>query len=1063
MRDASLIGRAHSLHVLDNHVTRTRASHGGLLFLTGEPGIGKTSLARYAAQEAARQNMCVLRGSCRDGGAAPGFWPWVQVVRGLRRGPADPEWDRATADTDRVLATLSGQGAAEGLDRFHLCDLVTTLLCAASRVRPVLVVLEDLHWVDPASLELLEFTAQYTWFERLLVLGTYREEETRNADDPSGAPGSVLSAKATTLRLTGLDVGQVGELFGRTVGRPPEAGLAEEVHRRTGGNPFFVEETARLWSAGRPLSALSPGVRAVVRHRLSPLTEPTLRVLGVASVLGQRFASSVLARAAGISETDVDRLLTEAADAHLVAAAGGGDLVFVHDLIRETLYRALDATHRRRLHAAAVRALLAGGATAPRAHPADLAHHAHHARDELDADEAVEVLVTAARDAANRLAHEEAVTHYGRALDRLGRGRPRLGVPLALDLGLALQLAGEHDRSWVVFEDAAERAREHGDATLLGRVALTLCEADVRGDTTGLKDRALRAAHAALLRPSPDGEGLSGTGAADATVEVARSVAASARRVGDDDALHVALWVGGQALWGPGTTRERAGSTAELMEVSRRRGDRWMEHIAMSLRWVALLELGDPAFLRHLHGLVEVARHSGSPRMRLTSAIDRSVVHTFTGRFAEAERLLAEVAELSGPHANYHQYFRGHHRWATALLRGGPDEMTAVHRDLRRTDHPQADLLESITALELGHPPPNHPLPLPTGVPGEVAGDTVWERAVAPLRLRHDAQSAAASRDPDRCEVARTALEAYRGQWLISLLGWDVSGPALLWAGVLDAAQERWDAAVRELTEARRTADRLHARPWSLRAGVELGAALLARGAPGDRDTAVGLLRGAESQARRLGMLHLAERARRTSPAVPAARRPETAAGSEGYADEFTRTGTVWRLRYAGRTVHVPDAKGLRDLHCLLSRPGTPVPAVWLLAPDGGALVAAQALGGDPVLDDAAKSRYRRRLELLDEEIDRASQAGDRCRVTAFEGERAALLAELRRAVGLGGRTRRLGDAGERARKNVTARIKDTLRRLDGLHPELAAHLRATVSTGTACCYTPDREIRWRL
>ncbi|WP_220449038.1 hypothetical protein [Nonomuraea mesophila] len=160
----------------------------------------------------------------------------------------------------------------------------------------------------------------------------------------------------------------------------------------------------------------------------------------------------------------------------------------------------------------------------------------------------------------------------------------------------------------------------------------------------------------------------------------------------------------------------------------------------------------------------------------------------------------------------------------------------------------------------------------------------------------------------------------------------------------------------------------------------------------------------------------------------------------------------------------MPDAKGLRDLHTLLSRPGDDVPAVRLLDPAGGELVvAARRMGGDDVLDEEAKSSYRRRLAQLDEEIDRAVELGDDRRAAESDRERAALLEELRAAAGLGGRTRRLGDEAERARKTVTARIRDTLRKLDHAHPELAAHLRATVSTGSTCRYQPDTTISWRL
>jgi hypothetical protein len=178
----------------------------------------------------------------------------------------------------------------------------------------------------------------------------------------------------------------------------------------------------------------------------------------------------------------------------------------------------------------------------------------------------------------------------------------------------------------------------------------------------------------------------------------------------------------------------------------------------------------------------------------------------------------------------------------------------------------------------------------------------------------------------------------------------------------------------------------------------------------------------------------------------------------------FRREGAVWLLAYEGRTVHVPDAKGLRDLATLLASPGTDVPAVRLLAAGSGeTAVAARSFGGDPVLDEEAKTRYRKRLEQLDEAIDRASASGDDDRAAAYDRERAALLDELRSAAGLGGRTRRLGDEAERARKAVTARIRDSLRKLGTLHPELAAHLRASVSTGSSCGYRPEQPVRWRL
>jgi hypothetical protein len=187
-------------------------------------------------------------------------------------------------------------------------------------------------------------------------------------------------------------------------------------------------------------------------------------------------------------------------------------------------------------------------------------------------------------------------------------------------------------------------------------------------------------------------------------------------------------------------------------------------------------------------------------------------------------------------------------------------------------------------------------------------------------------------------------------------------------------------------------------------------------------------------------------------------------AGGTATGNVFRFDGSVWTLAFDGHTVHMPDAKGLHDIHVLLSRPGVDVSAVDLLTAGGGAEPrAARQMGGDDVLDDTAKAQYRHRLTQLDDEIERALTRHDDARATELDRERAALLDELRAAAGLGGRTRRLGDEAERSRKTVTARIRDTLRRLEDRHPQLAAHLRSSLVTGAMCQYRPAGEFTWEL
>jgi hypothetical protein len=179
----------------------------------------------------------------------------------------------------------------------------------------------------------------------------------------------------------------------------------------------------------------------------------------------------------------------------------------------------------------------------------------------------------------------------------------------------------------------------------------------------------------------------------------------------------------------------------------------------------------------------------------------------------------------------------------------------------------------------------------------------------------------------------------------------------------------------------------------------------------------------------------------------------------------FRRDGDVWTLAFGGRTTALKDAKGLRDLAVLLAAPGREVAAADLAAGADGSQAAAaiSALGADPVLDDRARAAYRTRLAGLDDELATADAHHDLERSARLAAERDALIDELARATGLGGRRRRLGDAAERARTTVTARIRDAIRRIEQAHPELGAHLRASIVTGAHCAYRPAETMRWAV
>ncbi len=195
------------------------------------------------------------------------------------------------------------------------------------------------------------------------------------------------------------------------------------------------------------------------------------------------------------------------------------------------------------------------------------------------------------------------------------------------------------------------------------------------------------------------------------------------------------------------------------------------------------------------------------------------------------------------------------------------------------------------------------------------------------------------------------------------------------------------------------------------------------------------------------------------------------AASGPAVDNEFRLDGETWLLAYAGRRTTARDSKGLRDLAVLLSHPGRPVPAVELAAGLGSGAAAGGSAADDlhasgdlgEVVDAQARRAYRERLHELEEDAAEADAAGDVERSVRIAAERNALVEQLSAAYGLGGRPRRTGSPAERARSTVTARIRDAIRRIRAVHPELGRHLSSSVRTGTLCSYEPEQPVTWRL
>jgi hypothetical protein len=388
------------------------------------------------------------------------------------------------------------------------------------------------------------------------------------------------------------------------------------------------------------------------------------------------------------------------------------------------------------------------------------------------------------------------------------------------------------------------------------------------------------------------------------------------------------------------------------------------------------------------------------------------------GRVDEAERLVAEAAalgrEIGEPDAADVEHAQ---LWELRGLQGRRSELLPLGRALFGDDSPAGRGFLALTLLEQGDHAgaeaaagPLLDLPAPPPFPA----DRTWLASVT-----YASELAAALAARAACEWLYQTLLPHAEETVAIGVAITFRGAVAHYLGLLATALDRPEEARGHFEHALAVHERLGAGAWAARSRHELAA----------------------------------DHRRPAGGAVPAGRQV------------FRRDGTLWTLAYAGRTVRMRDAKGLRDLATLLAAPGRPVAAAELVAASAGdaAVPADLRLGADEVLDDRARHELRARLLDLEEEIEEADRWHDQERAARAAVERDALVAELAAAAGLGGRARRLGDQSERARKTVTARIRDVIDRVERLHPALGAHLRASVTTGTYCSYSPPAPTAWEL
>ena len=318
----------------------------GAALLVGEPGIGKSWLAHDLADEARGRGYVVASGACSQDDGAPPLWPWLRIVRTL-----DPE-----ADTDvTAIAERSTEDASAARQAFETSHRIAQALFRAADEAPVLVLLDDLHWADDATLRTLRHvlaeTAPHT---RLVVVATRRAHP-----EPTGALAEVGEAfarrHALRLDLAGLDTADARALVRSVAGDAIADDTADAWQRRAAGNPFFLVELARL--AEPDVAEVPATVRDVVTRRFTALPERALDTLRLAAVAGRRFQAATVAAGGGLDADEVLDDLEHARVAGLVVEEGAGDYSFAHALTRDAVHQSLPPTRRARLHAQVAHAL----------------------------------------------------------------------------------------------------------------------------------------------------------------------------------------------------------------------------------------------------------------------------------------------------------------------------------------------------------------------------------------------------------------------------------------------------------------------------------------------------------------------------------------------------------------------------------------------------------------------------------------------------------------------------------------------------------------------------------